>query len=111
MFFSCFVEVGELQNETQEAAEKGEQGVQLAEMYYSSLNVQMAKLNDGLKELTTRFDSRDAALSELQAKIWNGHFIWKIHNFEQVFKQAASGEVPAIHSVPFYSGIPGDSFY
>ena len=33
--------------------------------------------------------------------------MWKISNFDKLFQQALSGEVPAIHSIPFYSGIPG----
>ena len=87
--------------------DKGEQGIQLAELYYSTQNNSISKLDNSIKDLTARFDTRDIAITELQAKVWNGNFVWKIVNFDKLFKQASSGEVPAIHSAPFYSGIPG----
>ena len=90
-----------------EAAEEGNQGVQLAELYYSTQNTAISKIESSIKDLTARLDIRDVSMTELQAKIWNGHFVWKIDNFDRRFKQATSGEVPAIHSVPFYTGIPG----
>ena len=91
----------------QRAMEKGEQGVQLAELYYSTQTSSTSKLNENIRDLTARLDTRDLAITELQAKVWSGHFVWKIVNFDKLFKQASSGEVPAIHSVPFYSGVPG----
>ena len=94
-----------------EAAEKGNQGVQLAELYYSTQSTTISKIETSIKDLTARLDIRDIAITELQAKIWNGHFVWKIVNFDKLFKQAVSGEVPAIHSVPFYTGIPGALSY
>lgn len=90
-----------------EATEKGDQGIQLAELYYSTQNSNISKLSENIKDLTARVENHEAAIAELRAKVWNGEFIWKINNFDKVFGQAASGEVPAIHSMPFYSRIPG----
>jgi len=99
--------VNELALRVGEAAEKGNQGVQLAELYYSTQNTAISKIESSIRDLTARLDVRDVSITELQAKIWNGHFVWKIVNFDKLFKQATTGEVPAIHSVPFYTGIPG----
>ena len=90
-----------------EAAEKGNQGGQLAELYYSTQNTAISKIESSIRDLTARLDVGDVSIAELQAKIWNGHFMWKIVNFDKLLKRAISGEVPAIHSVPFYTGIPG----
>ena len=84
--------------------------MQLAELYFSTLSGNVSKINENIKDLTARLDTRDIAITELQAKVWSGHFVWKIVNFDKLFKQAISGEVPAIHSLPFYTAIPGVYF-
>ena len=91
-----------------DAKERGDQGIQLAELYYSNQNSVFSQLNESVKTLTERFDARELTIAEIQAKVWNGNFIWKINNFDRLFQQAKSNEVPAIHSVPFYTGIPGN---
>eukprot|EP00794_Sanderia_malayensis_P018046 gene18046-19855_t len=101
------MKVTENSTEVHQSKDKAEQGVQLAELYYSTLNNQISKLEQNIKTLSDKSDTRDQMISELQAKMWSGNFVWKINNFEHLFQQATSGEVPAIHSVPFYSGIPG----
>ncbi|XP_065070864.1 TNF receptor-associated factor 6-like isoform X2 [Rhopilema esculentum] len=90
-----------------DAKERGDQGIQLAELYYSNQNSVFSQLKESVKTLTERFDAREFTIAEIQAKVWNGNFIWKINNFDKLFQQAKSNEVPAIHSVPFYTGIPG----
>lgn len=91
----------------QRATERADQAIQIAELYYSTLNTGITAQEEKLKSLTEKFDARDQRMTELEAKIWNGNFVWKITNFENLFQQAITGDVPAIHSVPFYSGIPG----
>jgi len=46
-------------------------------------------------------------ITEVGAKVWCGKFMWRITNFEQLFNQARGGELQAIHSQPFYTGLPG----
>ncbi len=106
LYFSNF-KLSEIKLQAAQAAEKADQGLQLAELYYSTLSGQITKVEQSLKAQTDKSEVRDQMIAELQAKIWNGNFVWKITNFEHLFQQAVSGEVPAIHSVPFYSGIPG----
>ena len=48
-------------------------------------------------------------ITEVSARVWCGKFIWRISNFEQLFTKAKNGELPAIHSQPFYTGVPGKS--
>ncbi len=107
--FTCYsiIKVSDVSSRVLHATEKAEQGIQLAELYYSTLNNKISKLEQNLKANSDQGEIRDQMINELQAKMWNGNFVWKITDFEQLFQQAASGEVPAIHSAPFYSGIPG----
>lgn len=58
------------------------------------------QLNQTVQELQT-------LTNEINARVWCGKFIWRITNFDNLFKQAQSGDVPAIHSLPFYTGVPG----
>ena len=62
---------------------------------------------DKIRRLSEKWRKRDTAVNELQAKVVTGRFVWRINNFEKLFQQAMSGEVPAIYSSPFYSDIPG----
>lgn len=66
-----------------------------------------ADLNHEMQKLTAKVNQHDAAINDLSSQIWNGKFIWKINNFEKKFREARSGEIPVIHSQPFYTGIPG----
>ena len=47
------------------------------------------------------------SLYQVNARVWNGCIIWKITNFRELFLQAKNGETPAVHSFPFYTGVPG----
>ena len=76
-------------------------------MYYQTLKANQTETGHEIQKLSDKWDIHDAILGELQAKVWRGKFVWRVGNFEQLFQQAMSGEVPAIHSLPFYSGIPG----
>ena len=49
-------------------------------------------------------------IQEVNARVWNGCIIWKITNFHELYLQAKSGETPAVHSYPFYTGVPGMSY-
>lgn len=66
------------------------------------------KETEGLvDELRRQVNKNSNLISEVNARVWHGTFIWKIVGFESLFQQARTGQVPALHSIPFYSGIPG----
>ena len=51
-----------------------------------------------------RLNESELRLQILQATSYDGNFIWKIDNYSQRFKDAASGKTPSIYSAPFYVG-------
>ena len=61
-----------------------------------------------LKSLNAKVKAHDEQISDISSKIWNGKFVWRIASFDKLFREARSGEVPVIHSQPFYTGIPGE---
>ena len=84
-----------------------DQARSLAERYYIKLKAPQTETGHEIQKLRKRWQMYDEILGELNAKVWRGKFVWRIENFEELFKQAMTGEVRALCSLPFYSDIPG----
>ncbi|XP_065647117.1 TNF receptor-associated factor 6 isoform X5 [Hydra vulgaris] len=78
-----------------------------SEVCRSELKHTRSELESRIESINIELKAQNEVINEVSARTWKGNFIWRISNFDQLFRQALSGEVPAIHSLPFYTGVPG----
>ena len=86
---------------------KVNQCITVSEMCRSELKQNKTELEGKFQELHNNFNDQKSVITDINARAWCGKFIWRIQNFEKMFEQARKGELPVIHSQPFYTGIPG----
>ncbi|XP_070199854.1 TNF receptor-associated factor 6-like [Littorina saxatilis] len=67
-----------------------------------------------LLELQAKVDSyklkmraQEQQLNEMEGRICNGEFFWKIRNYSKYQREAEKGETTALHSLPFYTSPSG----
>ena len=60
-----------------------------------------------VKDLKIKVRELERTVSEFEGRSANGIYIWKIKNYHKLRQEAESGEVSAIHSASFYSGVYG----
>ncbi|XP_020913585.1 TNF receptor-associated factor 6 isoform X2 [Exaiptasia diaphana] len=94
------------------AVEEGARGGQKSSAGYSGysedrLFENTILLQPDLKRLSDRMTRLETRVIDLEGRVSNGTFIWKIDNYDQCRAQAVNHSVPAIHSPPFYTGLYG----
>ena len=82
----------------------------VTEMYRNEYRQVKSELEGKIDQINQTVKEQADLITELNARVWCGKFIWKITSFENLFRQSKSGDVPAIHSLPFYTAIPGTVF-
>lgn len=60
-----------------------------------------------IQELTLRFNRYETKLLEVEGRLCNGSYIWKIDNFRQCRQDAVNGVMTAIHSPAFHTSLYG----
>jgi len=86
---------------------KADQNKMTSEMVRNEIRTARTELETQINEVKNSVKEQAELLTEVTARVWCGKFIWRISGFEKLFNQSKSGDVPAIHSLPFYTGIPG----
>lgn len=79
----------------------------VAEMFRSELKQISRDMHNKLETMQQSINEHTTMINDISARVWCGKFIWRITNFEQLFNQAKRNELPAIHSLPFYTAVPG----
>lgn len=51
--------------------------------------------------------AQEQQLNEMEGRICNGEFFWKIRNYSKYQREAEKGETTALHSLPFYTSPSG----
>ncbi|CAH3106873.1 unnamed protein product [Pocillopora meandrina] len=64
-----------------------------------------------IRDLTFRFNRCVTKSSEVEGRLCNGAYIWKIDNYRQYRQDALSGVMTAIHSPSFYTSVYGYKLY
>ena len=76
-------------------------------MCRSEIKQTKVETNSRFDTIESKITEQNNVITEISARVWCGKFIWRITNFEQLFNQARSGDQTALHSQPFYTGVPG----
>ena len=82
----------------------------VTEILRSELKQNVRDINTKMETMQQSITEHTTMINDISARVWCGKFIWKITNFEQLFNQAKRNELPAIHSLPFYTAVPGRFF-
>lgn len=94
-------------NKIKELEIKVAQCTTVTEMCRSEVKQVRADVEGKHEEIKSALSEHTVLITELSARVWCGQFIWRITDFDSLFAQAKNGDLPAIHSQPFYTGIPG----
>ena len=60
-----------------------------------------------VKDLKIKVRELEKTVTEFEGRSGNGIYIWKIKNYQKLRQEAERGEVTAVHSSSFYSGVYG----
>lgn len=83
----------------------------VTEMCRSEIKQTKVEMNKRFEGVESKITDQNNLIAEISARVWCGKFIWRITGFDQYFKQAKNGDLPALHSQPFYTGVPGQLFF
>ncbi|GAB1608488.1 TNF receptor-associated factor 6-like isoform X2 [Argonauta hians] len=68
---------------------------------------QIERIHKESQQKLRSMEEKVKELSDLEGRLCNGLYIWKIKNYSQHRHKAVSGEMPVLHSPPFYSNYYG----
>lgn len=78
---------------------------ELLELQYKFDNLE--RNNKELRQKIRSLEDKINSLSDIEGRLCNGLYIWKIKNYLQRRHEAEAGEMTVIHSPPFYSNFYG----
>ncbi|XP_044174909.1 TNF receptor-associated factor 6-like isoform X2 [Acropora millepora] len=65
------------------------------------------RMETQLQELTIRVNRQETRADELEGRVCNGSYIWRIENYQQRRQDAINGVATAVHSPAFYTSLYG----
>ena len=80
---------------------------QQVEQMERKLREDLTAVNQKCEQCIVRVDEMEKNMRELEARMCNGVFLWRIKEYMKKVEDARRGIATAVHSMPFYTGFYG----